>query len=77
VPAAGQYTLFVDFTVNGPRSYFVSVNGGQPTKVSVDGLGNNTPYTTTLPVTLNTGANTIKFFNDQEGAPDLDRISLG
>jgi hypothetical protein len=77
VPTAGQYTLFIDFTVNGPRSYFVSVNGGPPAKVSVDGLGNNTPYTTTLPVTLNAGANSIKFFNDQEGAPDLDRISLG
>ncbi|MFC0108026.1 alpha-L-fucosidase [Kibdelosporangium aridum] len=77
VDSAGQYTLYIDFTVNGPRSYFVSVNGAQPTEVKVDGQGNNTPYTTTLPVTLNAGANTIKFFNDGSGAPDLDRISLG
>ncbi|MEV4319936.1 alpha-L-fucosidase [Actinocrispum sp. NPDC049592] len=77
VDTAKQYTLYIDFTVNGPRSYFVSVNGGTPVKVSVDGQGNNTPYTTTVPVTLNAGANSIKIFNDQEGAPDLDRISLG
>jgi hypothetical protein len=77
VDKTGTYTLYIDFTVNGPRSYFVSVNGGAPVKVSVDGLGNNTPYTTSVPVTLNAGANTIRFSNDTEGGPDLDRISLG
>jgi hypothetical protein len=63
--------------VNGPRSYFVSVNGGQPTEVKVDGVGNNTPDTAAIPVTLRAGANSITFANDQSGAPDLDRISLG
>ncbi|HEU4423009.1 MAG TPA: CBM35 domain-containing protein [Pilimelia sp.] len=77
VPAAGTYTLFIDFTVNGPRSYFVSVNDGAPVEVAVNGVGNNTPYTTTVPVTLKEGTNTIKLFNDQAGAPDLDRLSLG
>jgi hypothetical protein len=76
VDKAGQYTLFIDFTVNGPRSYFVSVNGGASVQVAVNGMGNNTPYVTSIPVTLNAGANTIKFHNDKEGAPDLDRISL-
>ncbi|MEU5261745.1 alpha-L-fucosidase [Amycolatopsis sp. NPDC021455] len=75
--AAGQYTLYLDFTVNGDRSYFVSVNGGAPTEVKVSGVGNNTPYTTSVPVTLNAGANTIRIGNDRSGAPDLDRISLG
>jgi hypothetical protein len=77
VDTARQYTLFVDYTVNGPRSYFISVNGGAPTQVAVDGLGNNTPYTTSIPVTLKAGANSIKVYNDKEGAPDLDRLSLG
>jgi hypothetical protein len=77
VPAAGQYKLFVDYTVNGPRSFFISVNGGPPVQLALDGLGNNTPYTATIPVTLQAGANTIKLFNDRLGAPDLDRISLG
>ncbi|MFG6201807.1 CBM35 domain-containing protein [Nonomuraea sp. JJY05] len=77
VPEARQYTLFIDFTVNGQRSYFVSVNGGAPVEVKVSGAGNNTPYTTTVPVTLRAGANTVKLYNDTEAAPDLDRISLG
>lgn len=77
VPAAGPYTLFIDFTVNGDRSYFVTVNGGAPVEVKVSGSGNSTPYTTTVPVTLGAGANTIKIYNDQAPAPDLDRVSLG
>jgi hypothetical protein len=77
VATAGQYKLFVDYTVNGPRSYFISVNGGPPTEQALDGVGNNTPYTATIPITLQAGANTIKVFNDRLGAPDLDRISIG
>jgi hypothetical protein len=77
VPAAGAYRLFVQFTVNGPRSYFISVNGGAPVELKLDGVGNNTPYVAELPVTLNAGANTLKFGNDTAGAPDLDQIAIG
>ncbi|WP_035912129.1 CBM35 domain-containing protein [Lentzea aerocolonigenes] len=77
VPAAGAYRLFITFTVNGPRSYFVSVNGGAPVEVKLNGVGNNTPYVTEVPVTLNAGANTIRFGNDSAGAPDLDQIAIG
>lgn len=77
VDTARQYTLFIDFTVNGDRSFFVTVNGGTPVEVKVSGVGNNTPYTTSVPVTLQKGANTIKIHNDEDSAPDLDRLSLG
>jgi hypothetical protein len=77
VDTAGTYTLFIDFTVNGDRSYLVGVNGGAPVTVPVSGVGNGTPYTTSVPVTLRAGANTIKIYNDAEAAPDLDRLSLG
>jgi hypothetical protein len=43
----------------------------------VSGLGNNTPQTVSVRVTLQAGANTIKIYNDQAAAPDLDRLSLG
>ncbi len=76
VAQAGEYTLFIDFTVNGTRSFFVSANGGPPTEVSVTGLGNNTPYSTTVRISLQSGANTIRVFNDGSSAPDLDRLSL-
>lgn len=77
VPVAGQYTLFIDFTVNGPRSYFVSVNGAAPVEVAVNGAGNTTPDTASIPITLHAGPNTIKIGNDTLGGPDLDRISIG
>ncbi|MFI7132062.1 CBM35 domain-containing protein [Nonomuraea sp. NPDC050153] len=77
VPETRTYTLYIDFTVNGNRSYAVTVNGGTPVEVKVSGVGNNTPYTVSVPVPLKAGANTIKFHNDTTPAPDLDRISLG
>ncbi|RSN29670.1 alpha-L-fucosidase [Amycolatopsis sp. WAC 01416] len=77
VPETRRYTLYIDFTVNGPRSYFVTVNGGTPIEVKVDGAGNNTRLTTAVPVELRAGANTIKLHNDHASAPDLDRLSLG
>ncbi|MCX5316179.1 alpha-L-fucosidase [Streptomyces sp. NBC_00154] len=77
VDRAGTYTLFIDYTVNGDRSFLVSVNGGAPVEAAVSGIGNSTPATTTVPVTLAAGANTIRIYNDEESAPDLDRLSLG
>ena len=52
VPETRSYKLFIQFTVNGPRSYFVTVNGGAPVEVKLDGVGNNTPYLAEIPVTL-------------------------
>ncbi|MEV1243924.1 CBM35 domain-containing protein [Nonomuraea sp. NPDC049750] len=76
VPEARAYTLYIDFTVNGPKSYSVTVNGGPPTEVKVNGATNNTLYTVSVPVTLKAGPNIIKLHNDTTPAPDLDRISL-
>ncbi|MEU4191985.1 discoidin domain-containing protein [Kribbella sp. NPDC026611] len=75
-PTAGPHTLYLDYTVNGTKSYFVSVNNGPATEVSVTDIGNNTVRTTQVPITLEAGANTIRIFNDDDAAPDLDRISI-
>ncbi|MDX3660779.1 alpha-L-fucosidase [Streptomyces sp. ID05-26A] len=77
VPETRSYKLFVQFTVNGPRSFFVTVNGGTPVEIEVDGIGNTTPSVAEIPVVLNAGANTIRFGNDTAGAPDLDQIAVG
>ncbi|MFI7061332.1 CBM35 domain-containing protein [Kribbella sp. NPDC050124] len=77
VDRAGQYTLYLDYTVNGTKSYFVSVNDGAPVEASVTGIGNSTVQTVTVPITLTAGANTIRIFNPDDSAPDLDRISIG
>jgi hypothetical protein len=77
VPQAGEYTLYLDYTVNGTRSFLVTVNGGAPVEVPVSGVGNTTPQTVPVPVTLAAGANTIRVHNESGSAPDLDRVSLG
>jgi hypothetical protein len=77
VDAAGEYTLFIDYTVNGDRSFFVTVNGGTPIEAPVSGAGNTTAETTSVRVQLRAGSNTIKIHNDGDAAPDLDRLSLG
>jgi hypothetical protein len=77
VDTAGDYTLFIESTVNGTRTFLVSVNGGAPAQVSVTDVGNATPRTSTLRVPLRSGPNTIKLYNDQNAAPDLDRLSVG
>ena len=77
VPTEGDYTLHLDYTVNGTKSYFVSVNNGSPTEVSVTDVGNTTVRTTQLPIHLAAGANTIRIYNTNDSAPDLDRISIG
>ncbi|MEV0621436.1 CBM35 domain-containing protein [Nonomuraea sp. NPDC050404] len=77
VDQAGDYKLYIDFTVNGNRSYFVTVNGAAPIEVPTSGMGNATVYTEVVTVPLKAGGNTITIGNDGDSAPDLDRISLG
>lgn len=77
VAEGGERTLYVDYTVNGTRSFEVTVNDGPPADVTVTDTGNNTPRTTSVPVTLQPGTNTIRIGNATESAPDLDRLSLG
>jgi alpha-galactosidase len=76
VPAAGTYDLQIDYTLDGARSFFVSVNGGAGIEVPVTGTSWAAPTSTTIPVELNAGDNAIRFFNNGANAPDLDRISV-
>jgi hypothetical protein len=76
VPAAGSYELTIQGLVSGTRAFSVSVNGGPATTVSFTGSSWSTPITRTATVTLNSGANNIRFFNNTAFAPDLDRIEV-
>ncbi|MFL6122148.1 discoidin domain-containing protein [Actinophytocola sp.] len=73
---AGAHQLTLDYTVDGTRSFYMSVNNGAATEVPVSGTGWDTPASHAVTVTLAAGANTIRFFNDGANAPDLDRITL-
>ncbi|MEY9966493.1 alpha-galactosidase [Streptacidiphilus sp. MAP12-16] len=74
---AGSRTLTISYLLSGSRSFYVSVNGGPDVQVSLTGSSFSTVATTTVPITVQAGANTIKFHNDTAYAPDLDVITVG
>jgi hypothetical protein len=74
VGSAGSHQLTIHGVVSGTRTFSVSVNGGAATQVSLTGTDWANPVTATISVSLNAGANSIRFFNDTAFAPDLDRI---
>jgi alpha-galactosidase len=74
--SAGSRQLTIQYTVDGTRSFFVSVNGGVAVEVPCTGTGWATPATVTVPVSLAAGNNTLRFSNDTAWAPDLDVIAL-
>jgi alpha-galactosidase len=73
---SGDRALTIQYLLNGTRSFFVSVNGEAAREVSLAGTSWATPATTTITVTLNAGANSVRFFNNTAYAPDLDRITV-
>jgi alpha-galactosidase len=73
---AGSRQLTIQYTVDGTRSFFVSVNGGTATEMALSGTSWATPATSTATVTLAAGSNTIRFSNDTGWAPDLDVIAI-
>jgi hypothetical protein len=76
VDEAGEYPLYIDYTVNGTRSFWVSVNGGPGTEVVLSSDSWDVPATGTTTVTLAAGTNAIKIYNDTAYGPDLDRIRI-
>jgi Alpha galactosidase C-terminal beta sandwich domain/NPCBM-associated, NEW3 domain of alpha-galactosidase len=76
VDQAGEYPLLLDYTLDGSRSFWVSVNGGEGSEVPLTGDSWDFPATTSTTVPLAAGTNTIKVYNDTAYAPDLDRIRI-
>jgi hypothetical protein len=76
VATAGSHQLTITYELSGTRSFFVSVNGGAAVEVPLTGTSWSIPASGTVTVTLNAGANTIKFFNATAYAPDLDKITV-
>lgn len=74
VAAAGNYTLRIDYFLQGQRSFFLSLNGGPGVELSLKGDAWNTPARASLSVPLRAGANSLRFGNEHTYAPDLDRI---
>ena len=80
VVATGNYTMTICY-LNGDavRYALLSVNGGPGTPVSFPSTGSfQTVGSIQITVTLNTGCNTLEFYNPIVGswAPDFDRIQF-
>jgi hypothetical protein len=77
VARAGVYKMTVDYATNSLRAALYSVNGGPWVTLNVGGGSFNLPASTTVPVALQAGTNTIRFDNPTSYPPDLDRILIG
>ena len=77
VPRTGIYEMQVDYLTLGPRALLFSVNHGPFVTVNVGGGSFNLPASTTVPVELRAGSNSIQFGNPTSYPPDLDRIVIG
>ncbi|GHO88399.1 alpha-galactosidase D [Dictyobacter formicarum] len=77
---AGIYTMTMYYTDgDSQRSMYISVNGGSGVLLDFHGLSNNNwnqVQAMQVSIQLNSGTNTIKFYNNEGYAPDLDRITV-
>lgn len=78
VATAGTYLMQVDSMTGGNlRSFIYSVNNGLPQTFDSGGGSFFLPESSTVPVILAAGNNTIRFGPSQKGySPDLDRIII-
>jgi len=76
VPVSGTYEMEIDYLTSGPRSFFISVNGGPGAELDLNGSSFSLPTSTVIPVQLKAGSNTVRFGNPTGYAPALDRIAI-
>jgi hypothetical protein len=76
VARAGVYKMTVDYMTLSLRAASYSVNDGPWVTLNVGGGSFNLPTSSTVPVALRAGTNTIRFGNPTSYPPDLDRIVI-
>jgi hypothetical protein len=76
VPRAGTYLMRVDSLTEGLRSFLYTVHGGPFQTLNSGGGSFFLPSSTTVPVHLEAGINSIQFGSPTSYAPDLDRIVI-
>jgi len=78
VPRPGVYDMTFDYMTDGLRAAMYSINGGPWLTLNVGGgSGSFTlPVSSTVPVALHAGTNTIRYGNPTSYPPDLDRITI-
>jgi hypothetical protein len=75
-PVAGNYQLTVWGISKGSRTFSISANGSNPISVTINGPDALLPVSATTGISLKAGMNSLKFYNSQSQAPELDRILI-
>ena len=76
VPKAGIYRMEINAMTQGPRTVEYSVNGAAAASLNMGGGSYQLPQSSTVPVALIAGNNTITFLNPSGYGADLDRIVI-
>lgn len=73
---AGDYRMDLSFSSGDPRSIFIQVNNKAPVEVVCDSGDWSTVGSISLALSFDQGSNTIKFFNDHNYGPNIDKFTL-
>ena len=76
VSKSGIYRMQIDAMTQGPRTIEYSVNGAAAQSLNMGGGSYLLPQSSTVPVALHAGNNTIAFQNPSGYGSDLDRIVI-
>ena len=76
VRKSGIYRMQIDAMTQGPRTLEYSVNGAAAQSLNMGGGSYLLPQSSTVPVALNAGNNTVAFLNPSGYGADLDRIVI-
>jgi hypothetical protein len=76
VARAGNYEMVIFYVVEGTRVLFISVNDGPERKLRLSGKSWREAARVSVNVPLVAGSNKVKFYNNDDHAPDIDRIVI-
>lgn len=72
----GSYIMRLDYICDESRNVYVSVNGGEAVKYSLNSGSWRTVAQQDIPIELNAGNNVIKLYNAENWMPDIDGMTL-
>lgn len=70
----GEHELVIHYLVDGTRTLFLSVNGGEGVELPLSGSNWTVPTQKSIRVSLRAGLNRLRLYNERGWAPDLDRV---
>ena len=76
VATSGTYTMNLSFSSGDTRTIFISPNGSTPVQVALNSGDWGVVGTQSIQLQLNAGTNTIKFYNYNDFAPNIDKYTL-